>query len=83
MGKLNVKALGLACGVLNGGGLLILGILDTVSTWGDAWGQMVASVYLGYTPTIIGSIIIGAWGFVTAGIGGMILAALYNKFAKV
>lgn len=82
MGKLNVKAFGLACGVLSGGCTLIAGLIDTVSTWGDAWGEMIASVYLGYTPTIAGSIIGGIWSFVIAGAGGLILARLYNKFLK-
>jgi hypothetical protein len=82
MDKINVKAFGLACGVLWGGAMLIAGLIDTASTWGDAWGEVVASVYLGYTPTILGSIIIGIWGFVTAGIWGLILAKLYNKFSK-
>jgi len=41
-----------------------------------------ASVYLGYTPTVLGSIIGGIWGFVDAGIGGLLLAWLYNKFLK-
>ena len=83
MGKLNVKAFGLACGVLWGGGMLIMGLVDTVSTWGDAWGSVMASVYLGYAPTIGGSIIGGIWGFLDAGIGGLLLAWLYNKFSKV
>lgn len=82
MGKISVKAFGLACGVLWGAAMLIAGLIDTVSTWGDAWGEVAASVYLGYTPTILGSIIIGIWGFVTAGIWGLILAKLYNKFSK-
>ena len=82
MGKMNVKAFGMACGVLWGGAMLIAGLIDTVSTWGDAWGEVVASVYLGYTPTVLGSIVIGIWGFVTAGIWGLILAKLYNKFSK-
>jgi len=82
MGKMNVKAFGLACGVLWGVAMLIMGLIDTASTWGDAWGKVAASVYLGYTPTILGSIIIGIWGFVTAGIWGLILAKLYNKFSK-
>ncbi|MDO8489467.1 MAG: bacteriophage holin [Candidatus Omnitrophota bacterium] len=82
MGKINAKAFGLACGVLWGGAMLIAGLIDTASTWGDAWGEVVASVYLGYTPTVLGSIIIGIWGFVSAGIWGLILAKLYNKFSK-
>ena len=82
MAKLNVKAFAMACGVLWGGAMLILGLLDAASTWGDTAGQVAASIYLGYTPTVLGSIILGIWGFVTAGIWGLILAKLYNKFSK-
>ncbi|MDD5128259.1 MAG: bacteriophage holin [Candidatus Omnitrophica bacterium] len=82
MSKINARAFGLACGVLWGSAMLILGLIDTASTWCDAWGEVAASVYLGYTPTILGSIILGIWGFVSAGIWGFILAKLYNKFSK-
>jgi hypothetical protein len=82
MGKINAKAFGLACGVLYGAGILVLGLIDTASTWGDEWGRVVSSIYLGYTPTILGSIILGVWGFVCAWIWGFILAKLYNKFSK-
>lgn len=82
MAKLNVKAFGLACGILWGGAMVVVGLIDTVSTWGDAWGALMATVYLGYQPTVLGSIIGGVWGFIDAGIGGLLLAWLYNKFAK-
>jgi len=76
MNQINAKAFGLACGVLWGCGMLILGLIDAASTWGDQWGEVAASVYLGYAPTILGSIILGIWGFVSAGIWGFILAKL-------
>lgn len=82
MQKLSVKAFGLACGLVWGGGMFLLGVLDTISTYNDAWGQLMATMYLGYQPTIIGSIILGIWGFITAGIWGLLVAALYNKFVK-
>ncbi len=82
MAKLDVKAFGLACGVLWGGSMFILGLIDTISTWGDAWGKMVASVYFSYAPTIMGSIIVGIGGFVSFGLWGLALAWLYNKFVK-
>lgn len=80
--KLNVKAYALACGVLWGGGLLLVGVLDTFTVWADPLGKAVATVYLGYTPTILGSVIIGIFGFVNAWIGGLLLSWLYNKFTK-
>ena len=82
MAKLNVKAFGLACGITWGAGMFLIGIIDIFTVWADAWGALMATVYIGYSPTVIGSIIGGIWGFFDAGIGGAILAWLYNKFAK-
>jgi len=82
MVKLNVRAFGLACGAMWGGSMFLLGILDTLSTWGDSWGALMAIAYLGYKPTVLGSIIVGIWGFISAAIGGIILAWLYNRFSK-
>ena len=82
MAKLNVKAFGLACGIVWGGGIFIFGIVGMFSAWGDTWVAVMSSAYLGYQPTFIGSIIGGIWGFLDGGIGGLVLAWLYNKFAK-
>ena len=82
MAKLNVKAFGLACGITWGAAMFMLGIMDMFTTWGDAWGALMSSMYIGYQPTITGSIIGGIWGFFDAGIGGLAVAWLYNKFAK-
>ena len=80
--KLNVKAFGLACGIVWGLGMLSLGFLNTFGNWGAGIESAMATLYLGYKPTLVGSIIGGAWGFVDAGIGGLAIAWLYNKFAK-
>lgn len=82
MAKLNVKAFGLACGIIWSFGMLVMGLINMVSDWGSGWVQLMSSLYPGYTPTVLGSIIGAAWGFVDAGIGGILLAWLYNKFAK-
>ncbi len=82
MAKLNVKAFGLACGITWGAGMFLLGILNMTLGWGGLFEEIMSSFYLGYQPTILGSIIGGIWGFFDAGIGGLVLAWLYNKFAK-
>lgn len=80
--KLNIKAFGLACGITWGLGMLCLGLLNTFTGWGAAIENAMSTVYIGYTPTVIGSIIGAIWGFVDAGIGGIVLAWIYNKAAK-
>jgi len=82
MAKLNVRAFGLACGVTWGLAMFIMGVIDIFTSWGDALGALMSTLYIGYSPTILGSFIGGIWGFVDAGIGGMAVAWLYNKFAK-
>jgi len=82
MAKLDVKAFGLACGIIWAAGVIILGIMNMLTGWAAGWVELMSTAYIGYQPTFIGSIIGGAWGFVDAGIGGLLLAWLYNKFAK-
>lgn len=82
MAKLDVNAFGLACGLTWGGAMFLLGVIDIFTVWGDAFGVVMSSFYVGYTPTPIGSLIGGAWGFCDAGIGGAVVAWLYNKLTK-
>ena len=83
MAKLDVKAFGLAAGILWGTSLIIMGIVAKIAPrYGGGLVATVGSMYIGYEATILGCIIGGIWGFIDAGIGGVILAWLYNKFAK-
>jgi len=78
--KLNIKAFALACGLLWGFGLLFL-----------AWWLIMLEktpepcllnrMYPGYRFTPVGSLIGAVWGFVDAGIGGLVFAWLYNLIA--
>lgn len=83
MTKLDTKALGLACGILWGVSLLIMGVLAIWCPWAYSFVDLVGTFYIGYTASILGACIGGVWGFVDAGICGFLLAWLYNKFAKV
>ena len=82
MSKLDVKALGLALGILWGACTFILGLLAIFFGWGNGLVDAMSSFYIGYKATFLGSLIGAAWGFVDAGIGGVLIAWLYNKFAK-
>lgn len=61
--------------------MFILGLINMWSTWGSGITQVMATLYIGYKPTIAGSIIGGFWGFFDAGIAGFIIAWLYNEFS--
>lgn len=82
MAKLDVRAFGLATGILWGGCMFLLGLINTYYKLGGAIEQTMGTLYIGYKSTLSGSIIGGIWGFIDAGLGGVILAWLYNKFSQ-
>ena len=83
--KLDVKAMALTFGLLWGGAMLLVGVAHVIS---DSYGQvflvMMASVYPGYHAAgSVGDAIVGAlYGLVDGGIGGAVLAWLYNRLSK-
>ena len=82
MAKLDIKAFGLSLGIVWGVAMFLLGLMVMFLNWGVAWVTLMSSVYIGYKPTLVGSIIGGVWGFIDAGIGGVAVAWLYNKLQK-
>jgi len=82
MAKLDVKAFSMALGLVWGGVTFLLGLMDTLYFWGSSWGKMMTMVYIGYQPTIIGSIIAAVWGFVYAALLGLAVAWLYNRLVE-
>ena len=80
--KLNVKAFGLAGGILWSASLFVL-------TWAGIMGYgslnaatIAKAYYVGYSVTPIGSIIGAIYGFFDAGIGCALFALLYNKLTE-
>jgi len=80
--KLNAKALGLTLGMVWGSAMFLLGLINLKTTLGSSILLGMSSLYVGYAPTIMGSVIGGVWGFLDAGVAGVIVAWLYNKLAK-
>jgi hypothetical protein len=78
MTRLSVKGLGLALGVTWGAGVLILGLIGAVG-WGRAVVDVLGSLYLGFRPTLLGSVIGGVWAFVDGTLAGVVIAWLYNR----
>ncbi len=76
--RLEVVSLGLAFGIMWALGVFILGIMAAAADWGTEIVVLMSSVYLGFDPTFAGSLIGAAWGFVDAGVGGLLIAWLYN-----
>ena len=80
--KLNVKAFGLAGGILWSASMFVLTWLG-ISGYGSLNAAAIAKAYyVGYTVSPIGSIIGALYGFFDAGIGCVLFAMLYNKIIE-
>jgi hypothetical protein len=80
--KLNVKAFALACGLLWGIGCFFLTWWLIALEGTNASPTIINRIYPGYDITPIGSVIGMVWGFVDAGIGGLVFAWLYNLLSS-
>jgi len=78
--KLSVLSIGLAFGIMWALGVFLMGLVCWQTGWGDKMVEVFASIYIGYKPTLVGSVIGGFWGFIDAFIGGIVFAWLYNLF---
>jgi len=76
--KLDVKAFGLVCGLVWGGGLFLLTwwIMAFEGATGDI--TFIGRLYRGYSISPAGSLIGLVWAFIDGLIGGLIFAWLYN-----
>lgn len=52
------------------------------SNWGVPVVAVLSSVYIGYSPTFVGSIAGAVWAFANGFIGGVIMGWLYNKIVS-
>lgn len=80
--KLNVKAFGLAGGILWSASLFVLTWLGVLGYGSQNAAEIAKSYYIGYSVSPIGSVIGAVYGFFDAGIGCVLFALLYNKFIK-
>ncbi len=76
----DVKAFGLACGVLTGAVMLIMTLIASFTGYGGAFLALMESIYPYYVISIPGAFIGLIYGFIDGFIGGAIFAWLYNKF---
>ncbi|MEJ2684399.1 MAG: bacteriophage holin [Candidatus Sulfobium sp.] len=82
MGRLNVKALMIAGGVLWGLYMLFIGWSSWLVGWGSGFVAAMSSVYIGFRPTFFGGIVGAVWGFIDGAVAGAIIAWVYNAVAK-
>ncbi len=82
MKKLSPFAVGISVGIVMGAGLFLLGLGAWLIGLGSDIVEVASSLYKGYAPTPLGSLIGGIWAFIDWFIGGVIFAWIYNKFAE-
>ncbi|MCI0620079.1 MAG: hypothetical protein L0387_00110 [Acidobacteria bacterium] len=83
--KLSIKAMALAFGLVWGGGVLVLALINLAPpNYGKAVLELCSSVYPGYHVTgTVGSVFVGTlYALLDGAIGGGVLAWLYNQFVK-
>ncbi|MFA4846438.1 MAG: bacteriophage holin [Patescibacteria group bacterium] len=81
MNKCHPVALGVALGALWAFYLVCLAIMASFG-WGAEWIAPIASLYIGYSASIIGALIGAAWGLGDGFIAGVLIAVVYNFVAK-
>ncbi len=77
--KLDVKAFGLAGGILWGASIFLLTWLGMLGYGSPEAADIAKAYYVGYSVTPLGSVIGAVYGFFDAGIACVIFAFLYNK----
>jgi hypothetical protein len=80
--KLDIKAFTLASGITSGIINLIMALFVVLSGRGLRFMEIIAPFHPGYTPTVLGAVIIAIWMLVYGLIVGALFAFVYNSFAK-
>lgn len=78
MQSLSIKGLAVALGLTWGSGIFLLGLIGAAG-WGRPLVDLLGSLYLGYSPSVGGSLIGGVWAFIDGAIGGILIAWIYNR----
>lgn len=80
--ELSLLRFAIALGFTVSIGMLFLGLIATYCGWAVPMVEAIGSVYIGYTTTLVGSLVGGAWGFVDGFVCGALIAIVYNLLGK-
>lgn len=78
---LHPVSLGFSVGILWGLYVFLIGLLAWLSGYGIEFVKFLGGIYIGYAPTLGGSLAGAVWGFVKGFVGAALVAWLYNCFA--
>lgn len=79
--KLSPTALGLSLGIVWGLSVFLTGLIAFYFSYGKPFVAAMSTMYVGYEPSIAGSLIGGAFAFIDGFIGGALVAWFYNRFS--
>ncbi len=77
---LGVISFGLALAVVSAGFTFLLGLMAAFFGWGVELAQVMSSLYIGFSPTFVGTIAGAVWAFADGFVFGILVAWLYNRF---
>ncbi|MCJ7450641.1 MAG: bacteriophage holin [Candidatus Nanohaloarchaeota archaeon QJJ-9] len=77
--KIDPASLGIGFGVCIGLYTFVLGLLAWQFQIGGEFVDLISTFYIGYKPTLVGSLVGGIYGAVDGIIGGVLIAWIYNK----
>jgi hypothetical protein len=70
---------GIAFGIVYAVVFFLYGALSALFGWGAAFAEMIGSFYVGFGPTLVGSLIGAVWGFAIGFVFFALGAWLYNR----
>jgi hypothetical protein len=82
MNKLNVKALGLAIGIVWASGVVFCIIFSIKTKICEEFVKIISSLYLGVDVSLKGAALGGVWAFLDGAFAGILIAIIYNFFAR-
>ena len=77
---LGVVSFGLAIGLTWAILVFVLGLVAALLGWGLGIAIALSTLYVGFGPTLIGSITGAVWAFVSGLVAGILIAWFYNRF---
>jgi tetrahydromethanopterin S-methyltransferase subunit G len=80
--SLNPKSFGLTTGILWGLCIAIITLVSIITNYATNFLNLIASIYPGYSITLLGSFIGLIYGFIDGFVCGYIFAWLYNWLEK-
>jgi hypothetical protein len=77
---LDIISFGLAVGVTLGLITFLLGLTAGLLEWGVPVVAVLSSIFIGYSPTLVGSFAGVVWAFFDGFVTGLLISWLYNRF---